>query len=639
MSDGKSGWLGRVPMPLLLAFVTVQLGFWLLFDPNFINAKPEQVSRIEVTDFEYAELAEPTKAALQSAKFGVPPERQPFRLASGYHATRASFDLAAVPEDGLAILPNDSADNREIYVNGNLLTGDGQMQLPKITFHGSLRIMHRVPAAMLRSGVNQIDTVVVVDVPFEGVMPPPLMGNYKAFERAFGWQRFLFSGFQPASMVIGFVISLFLLVALLRSQKRAFLFWFFALNTLWSLNALYRLWPSFALYGYPRLLYDALVIFGISVCWPMFVDAWTGKSVRWFRRAIYAVMVLGAAYCAYWYLYDQSPPAFSQVSLFLSVSSIILMAATFLRMIWHFVRHGDDRTWEAALLLSLGILLALAFIGMITGGASGSYIGRTQPLFLLLFAVAFFARNFRLFQSSAQINELLQSQLTERTADLEAAHARETQLVRKQAHDNERQRIMRDMHDGLGSNLMSMLLAARRGDAEPQKVADGLQSVVDEMRLMIDSMDTVGESLASALATFRERVQSRVENAGFAFHWNNEAGRDLPALGPRQVLQIFRIMQEAVTNALKHSGGDQIAVNIAHGTSAEKAVKITITDNGGGITGRKVAGRGLDNMQSRASVINAALTISNGENGGAEVAIELPYERNAKEEPPADAIL
>ncbi len=94
------------------------------------------------------------------------------------------------------------------------------------------------------------------------------------------------------------------------------------------------------------------------------------------------------------------------------------------------------------------------------------HVNRAMPFLVLGLVAAFLARNVRLFQSSASLNTMLEQQLTERTVELEAAHARETELVRDQA-TRERQRIMRDMHDGLGSQLMSMLLAARRGEAEP----------------------------------------------------------------------------------------------------------------------------------------------------------------------------
>ncbi|MCB2088829.1 MAG: hypothetical protein KDD98_08395 [Sphingomonadaceae bacterium] len=604
---------------LLLALAVVQAAFWFIFDPNFIHVKPAKVDRVEVTRLEYARVTAPTAAALQAARFTNAIEG-PILLQRGYHASRASFSLDAVPATGLAILANDSGDNRQIYVNGNLLSGEGQMELAGLSFHGPVRTMVRAPAGLLHNGQNQIETIVAVDVPFEGVLPPPLVGEYKAFERAFAWPRFMFSTIEPASIAIGLTISLFLLVALIRASSRDFLVWFFILNTLWTMNALYRAWPTLAIHGYPRLLLDALVTFGLAASWPVFVDAWSGKTIRWFRWLIYAAMGLGAAYCCYWYVIDQSPTAFIAVGNFLNISGLCFILATFLRMTWHFWRHGDDRIWEAALLLSLGLLLALALVGTVTGGPSGGYLSRSQPLFLLLFAVAYFARNFRLFQSSAQINEMLQTQLVARTTELEAAHARETQLVRRQAHDDERQRIMRDMHDGLGSNLMSMLLAARRGDAKPEAVAEGLQSVVDEMRLMIDSMDSVGESLASALATFRERVQSRVEAAGFAFNWRNDTGRDLPELGPREVLQIFRIMQEAVTNALKHSGGNALDIAIS---KRDNAIRIAITDNGKGMQGMAVTGHGMDNMRARAAAIGAQIAhVSSG--NGVTVQIDLP---------------
>ena len=162
---------------------------------------------------------------------------------------------------------------------------------------------------------------------------------------------------------------------------------------------------------------------------------------------------------------------------------------------------------------------------------------------------------------------------------------------------------MRDLHDGLGSQLMTMMLSARLGEADPPRVAEGLQSVIDEMRLMVDSMDSVGESLEAALATFRARIQPRVEAAGFVFRWSQPEALAAPYLGPRGVLQVFRIMQEAVTNALKHSGGTEISVEIApHGDSS---VEIAVADNGSGHAADADAGRGFANMRSRAQAVGA----------------------------------
>lgn len=217
----------------------------------------------------------------------------------------------------------------------------------------------------------------------------------------------------------------------------------------------------------------------------------------------------------------------------------------------------------------------------------------------------------------------LNRQLDQRTAELAQIHEREKHWVREQALGEERRRIMRDMHDGLGSQLMGMLLAARRGMAEPEKVAEGLQQVIDELRLMIDSMDSVGESLATALAGFRSRLQPRVEDAGFAFVWENRLGDDLPALRPRRTLQLFRIMQEAVTNALKHSGGDTIIIRLDRPSDESEGIEVSVIDNGPGIDGPRLGGHGLDNMKTRAAKEGGSVEFGEPGSGGV-VRIVLP---------------
>jgi signal transduction histidine kinase len=220
-------------------------------------------------------------------------------------------------------------------------------------------------------------------------------------------------------------------------------------------------------------------------------------------------------------------------------------------------------------------------------------------------------------------NERLAAELAEREAELQKSYQEREHLLARHATETERQRIMRDMHDGLGSQLMSMLLAARRGDAEPVRVAEGLQSVIDEMRLMIDSMDSVGESLGSAFAIFRERVQPRVEQAGLRFVWTDESSGALPHYSPRAVLQVFRIMQEAVTNALKHSGGSLIAVTLSLSPDPDFALRLRIADDGQGLSKANPRGKGLASMAARARGIGGRLEVATGGTGVA-VLLDLP---------------
>lgn len=220
-------------------------------------------------------------------------------------------------------------------------------------------------------------------------------------------------------------------------------------------------------------------------------------------------------------------------------------------------------------------------------------------------------------------NTLLDARIAEKEAELEATAMLLRRREAEAAVQGERSRIMRDLHDGLGSQLMSIMLSARVGIAEPAAVAEGLQSVIDEMRLMVDSMDSVGESLSSALATFKARVQPRIEAVGIAFAWHEDAAiADIADFGPRDVLQIFRVLQEAVTNALKHAGCSGIAVRAEH--RGDQLV-LSVEDDGKGLVANGGAGRGLSNMQLRAASVNGDVAITPGTGGkGTRITLSLP---------------
>jgi signal transduction histidine kinase len=361
-----------------------------------------------------------------------------------------------------------------------------------------------------------------------------------------------------------------------------------------------------------------------------FIDSWTGRPVPWLQPLTMAVYLAALRVIA-WYIYRVPMPAGFDVPAMIWIwhlgASAVAVAA---RLVWHFATRSEDRLLESALLTVMAAALVM--------DASAAWFPeqhvqagnvRYSAVFLLLaMTAAFLARNFRLFQSQGALNELLQAKVAQREAELAEAALREQALVRAQAHDEERRRIMRDLHDGLGSQLMTMMLSARMGEADPPRVAEGLQGVIDEMRLMVDSMDSVGESLDAALATFRARVEPRVTAAGFAFRWSQPAPLDAPVLGPRDVLQVFRIMQEAVTNALRHSGGNEIAVDVSAsgggGGGGSGCVTIAIADNGKGGAQSGDAGRGLANMRTRARAVGAEYALQSEPGKGTGVTIVLP---------------
>lgn len=610
----QAGWVR-----LIAVATAFQLAFWALFVPTFISPPIDRPEFVEIESFASAQLDGYGRASIDAAQFADGPPGRELREA-GYHAIRITFSLDEIPPEGLALLDNSGGDNSRHYVNGAMIRAPGSMAIGGPTYHGLVEDIEHISPGLLRKGSNTLESVYVIDMPREVALLPPLLGDYREISDAFGWKAFLLTDYRGITTVIVLIVALFAGLAALRSRNRDVPLWLFLAAASWSLYSLFFVWPGLPFAGFGRGFYYAGVTMFLALAWAIFADAWSGRRLRYYREGVALVFGAGVLWSAYWMAVDRGPQAFGWVEDAVEWVGISLSLATILRLVLHFVRHpGETRHVEAGALVLLASLMTIHLYTIITTEAFAPYLATTQPIILLVLIGAFFLRNFELFRSREQLNAELESQLVARTAQLEEAHTREKLFLREQAHQEERHRIMRDMHDGMGSNLMSMLLAARRGKVDAGSVARGIQTVIDEMRLMIDSMDSVGESLASALVLFRERAQARVSEAGFGFEWSDESGGHLPELDARQVLQVFRILQEAITNAIKHSDGNAVRVVV-------RSAELQVIDNGSGFEGPRHGGRGLDNMEARARSIGGSFGIAHA--GGETVAhIGLPGDR------------
>jgi two-component system, NarL family, sensor histidine kinase UhpB len=252
-----------------------------------------------------------------------------------------------------------------------------------------------------------------------------------------------------------------------------------------------------------------------------------------------------------------------------------------------------------------------------TFDATGFHVSTSAPILFLALALAFLARNIRLFRSMNEFNALLAGQLKEREAELAGQYARQEELARRETLVGERQRLMRDMHDGIGGQLMGLLFASRRQPIPQAELTESLQLVIDELRLIIDSLDTVGETLGTALATFRARIEPKLSAAGIELRWSNTLPETLDHLGAREVLQIFRIVQEAVTNVIKHATSPTIDISIGLDDAETNAIRIKIADAGGGMKGSDNDGHGMENMKTRAAAIDGSLSVDSSAKGSA----------------------
>lgn len=217
---------------------------------------------------------------------------------------------------------------------------------------------------------------------------------------------------------------------------------------------------------------------------------------------------------------------------------------------------------------------------------------------------------------------------------LKASFAREEERARAAALANERTRLMRDLHDGLGGQLVSIVALSERGH-EGATIADAARAALKDLRLVIDSMDDIGGDLMLALGSWRERATAQLRPHDIALDWRVATPQGLPLhpeLRPWHVIQIVRILDEAVTNAVKHAQAGHVAVTIEtrDGSDGPYGV-ISVADDGrgfasaGNITaaGAGQTARGLRNMRSRATRCGAALDLSS-DASGTRVQLQLP---------------
>ncbi len=210
-------------------------------------------------------------------------------------------------------------------------------------------------------------------------------------------------------------------------------------------------------------------------------------------------------------------------------------------------------------------------------------------------------------------NEILAARLSEQDAELARSYDAQKQMLQRQGMLEERQRIVRDMHDGIGGQLLGLMMQVRSGGAEPKQVEEGLQSSIADLRLIVDSMDCAEDGLAQTLRSFEHRARPQVEAAGMAFVVRHGLAEDTPGPGPRPTLQILRVLQEAVTNAMRHSGASEIALESE--VLADGRIRIVIADNGGGLPDEIRGGRGLTSMKSRAEAVGGRLDVASGASG------------------------
>jgi signal transduction histidine kinase len=250
------------------------------------------------------------------------------------------------------------------------------------------------------------------------------------------------------------------------------------------------------------------------------------------------------------------------------------------------------------------------------------FAGTVVMLLLALALVAFFL--------------LYQKKLTDQQLHLQTirnTYQQDLLMATIQAEERERARIGNDLHDGIGSSLAAakMLLAqlaySAAATAQEQQVVATVEGILTNSLHDIRSISQNLHPAVLAKLGLGQALHNLGSTCTHAFANGLEVQVALAvALPEAQELALYRIVQEAISNALKHAQASRMQVHLHTG---HLGLTLIIRDDGcgfdyGQVQARNTAGLGLKSLAARASLLNATLHLESAPGQGTSVQLTMP---------------
>lgn len=219
-------------------------------------------------------------------------------------------------------------------------------------------------------------------------------------------------------------------------------------------------------------------------------------------------------------------------------------------------------------------------------------------------------------------------------------NARLRQRAEQAAVMEERERLARELHDSVTQSLYSLALFAAAGkelvDSEELeslehnfvRIGETVQEALKEMRLLVHELRPPALEREGLVGALRQRINAVEGRAGIDARLVVEDWVELPASIEEG---LYRIAQEALNNALKHSAAQSVTIYLR---VAGKQVELEVVDDGAGFdphSMRDSGGMGLLNMKQRAHKLGGELSIVSAPREGTKVKVSVRDQNTVQE--------
>jgi signal transduction histidine kinase len=411
----------------------------------------------------------------------------------------------------------------------------------------------------------------------------------------------------------GFLLTLFWI-----NRSETFLLYFGALLVGWALLSSRVWWSDWPLSTRSFEVLCASAFAPVAALAILFLLSYAGRASRRLMGALMlqcVLMPLSLTLLPPQNLYAGATSWFVLLGV-----EVAMAVAWWLRQTWS-SRVAD--LWAMAATLATAIFLVF-FELLVQFGAVP--VGPIEPLNVLLplLLLGIGARLLKGFARALQAAEISRSQLERRvmeaTAEIERNFSQLSALRVEQVTENERKRIAADLHDDLGAKLLTIVHTS-----DNDRISTLAREALEEMRLSVRGLTGRPVHLADALADWRAETVSRLGQANIEAEWHSPADDVEQVLTARVFVQTTRILREAVSNIIKHSGATQCKIR----TSVEEAqFALFVQDNGRGIPmeldGKLDRGHGMSGMKHRAKQLRGQCLVESGPGYGTVIRLTIP---------------
>ena len=420
------------------------------------------------------------------------------------------------------------------------------------------------------------------------------------------------------------VLMMFCLLVWLFSRQYWLFLWFAISSGLWATYVGLSTWDQPAIF-LSNLLLDKLCI--IVFCWFTFaatISIWRFADKRFPRIERALLTVFSIATLCILCLPDQYQPLLQKYVFISAVMIYVIKAVTYPVVIYK-SQHKE-----------VYFMLLNQYIYVVTGIHDAHYMLTQQgnawspytlPLGSLFLAVILALRISRDHQQIRSFNKVLQQSVHSAKQELGQSLSKQHELNVQNAKLQERIALAHDLHDGLGSSIVRALMMTEHQQLDQQKMRSILKLLRNDLRQVIDSGSVAGAQIPDTpilwVANLRRRFSEILEDLNIETQWQiPQQWQNTPS--PLVCLTLSRILEEALTNVLKHS---QASAVLVHLQQTDTALILTIRDNGQGFDVQSVADGmhvGLTSMRSRAIRLGGRLDIeSSAEHTQIQVTLPL----------------